>query len=83
MTIHEGYEFDGCTLAPDFNDALPGCAVHDALLQILDVQPNLFPEQLAHNQLLHTHEEFHFSLARIYFWAVSGWPRKLYKRFIK
>jgi hypothetical protein len=83
ITLYEGYRFDGCTCAPDFCRALPGCAVHDALLQMLDMDPELFTEQLAHEQLYHTHKEHRFLLAKVYYWAVSGWPRKLYNQMRK
>jgi len=83
ITLYEGYRFDGCTCAPDFCRALPGCAVHDALLQILDCAPGLFTEQLAHEQLYHIHKEHRFPLAKLYYWFVAGWPRKLYNQITK
>lgn len=79
LTIFKGYHFDGCTLAPDFDEALEGCGVHDVLLQILDVYPDAYPEQAAHDALLEVQRSNNFSLARLYHWAVSGWPRQLYK----
>lgn len=79
LTIFAGYHFDGCTLAPDFDEALEGCGVHDVLLQILDVYPDAYPEQWAHDALLEVQQSSNFSLARLYHWAVSGWPRQLYR----
>lgn len=79
LVIHEGYQFDGATCALDFKRALPGCAVHDALLQMLYKYPDLFHEQVAHDAMMRVHKVHGFRLYRLYHYAVSGWPRKLYK----
>ena len=79
LTLFEGYHFDGCTLAPDFNDALVGCCVHDALLQILELYPDAYDEQRAHDALHEVQSSAGFPLAWLYHWAVSSWPRQLYK----
>jgi len=83
LFIYAGYQFDGCTCAVDFTRALPGCGAHDALLQMLAVYPGLFDEQIAHDALRDIHTTSSFSLAWLYHFAVSGWPRKLYKRYSK
>lgn len=81
FTIFAGYHFDGATCAPDFEDGLEGFAVHDALLQLLDIYPGAFAEQTAHDAMLEVHTVSDFQLRNFYHWAVSSWPRKLYKLF--
>ena len=78
INMMEGYQFDGCTCAPDFKRALPGCCVHDALLQMLKENPEAFPESVAHKTMLEIHRSSCFSLRKLYYYAVAGWPRKLY-----
>ena len=78
--IHHRYAIDGATCAPDFKRGMRGFFVHDLYLQFLDKYPGAFPEQLAHDAMLEAHELDNFRLAKIYHWAVSSWPRKLYVR---
>jgi len=79
LFIFKGYAYDGCTWAPDLYGAIESCGAHDALMQILDKNPDLFPEQLAHDLMLSIQRQKAFWLAPLYFWAVSGFPRKIYK----
>lgn len=81
LTIYRNYHFDGATCAPDFDEGLEGFAVHDALLQLLDKYPDSFPEQWAHDAMKQIHDRDGFALGWLYHWAVSSWPRKLYKLF--
>ena len=57
LTICGGYQFDGCTYAPDFDRALIGCGIHDALIQLLKTYPGMFELQDAHNALLEVHKK--------------------------
>ena len=81
LTIYRHFHFDGATCAPDFKSGLEGYAVHDALLQILDRYPEAFTEQEAHDAMRLIHDRQGFKLGWLYHWAVSSWPRKLYKFF--
>lgn len=83
LTIFKGYRFDGATCAPDFDAGLEGFAVHDALLQILDLYPGAFAEQAAHDAMLEVHTVSDFQLRNFYHWGVSSWPRQLYKLFTR
>ena len=83
LTIYRHYHFDGATCAPDFKKGLHGFGVHDALLQLLDEYPGAFPEQQAHDAMRYIHKRDGFAFAWLYHWAVSGWPRRLYKRLSK
>lgn len=40
VTIRAGYATDGCSLVPDFPEALPGCILHDALRQAQQLDPD-------------------------------------------
>jgi hypothetical protein len=79
LIIYKGYACDGCTLAPDFCRAIEGCCVHDALYQIIKQNPGIFTEEQANQEMRHIHKHKKFKLASIYYWAVSGLPRKIYK----
>jgi hypothetical protein len=41
VTIRSGYGTDGCSMVPDFPNALPGCVLHDALRQATTLDPDL------------------------------------------
>lgn len=43
LTIRADYASDGCSMAPDFKAALPGCILHDALRQALELDPTGCP----------------------------------------
>lgn len=77
--IERHYHFDGATWAPDFKDVLPATALHDALLQLHEKYPDDLSEQDAHEAFLLQMQRDEFALANLYYWAVSSWPRKLYK----
>jgi hypothetical protein len=79
LIIYKGYACDGCTLAPDFSRALEGCCVHDALYQMIEQNPGIFTEEQANQEMRYIHKHANFKLAFLYYWAVSGLPRKIYK----
>lgn len=78
LTIYSGYRFDGCSASPDFDRAIYGCAVHDALIQILDYHPYAFDIQDAHNAMFEIHSKSQFKLKWIYYLVVSSWLGNLY-----
>lgn len=79
LIIYKGYACDGCTLAPDFHRALEGCCVHDALYQMIGQNPDIFTEEQANQEMRYIHKRRNFKLASLYYWVVSGLPRKIYK----
>lgn len=40
LTVRADYATDGCSLVPDFPEALPGCVLHDALRQANTLDPD-------------------------------------------
>lgn len=83
LVIHRHYHFDGATLAPDFPRVIRASAVHDALLQIIEKHPNKISEELAHIAFREQMKLDGFILWPIYYWAVSRWPRNIYKLLTK
>jgi hypothetical protein len=81
LTICGGYQFDGCTYAPDFDRALIGCGIHDALIQLLKTYPGMFELQDAHNALLEVHKKTKFRLKWLYYRAVSSWLGDIYNYY--
>ena len=81
ITICKGYQFDGCSCAPDFDRALVGCCVHDALIQLLESYPIIFKYQDAHDALLEVQTISKFKLRWVYYLVVSSWLGKLYRYF--
>lgn len=69
LTIHQGYGWDGCTLAPD----TPACLLHDALYQFLVPYP--FSRAQADRFFYDQMRADGFPLAGLYFVAVRcfGW----------
>ena len=43
LTLRTDYASDGCSMVPDFHNALPGCILHDALRQALRLDPTRCP----------------------------------------
>lgn len=83
MIIQRHYHFDGATWAPDFKNVLPAAAVHDALLQLCDKYPDQLTEDKAHAAFKSQMVRDNFKLNLLYNYAVTSWPRKLYKLFTR
>lgn len=83
LTIFDVFQFDGATWAPDLKGGLIGFGAHDVALQLIEEYPHTFGEQVAHDAMLEVHDKTWRDWLRwakhIYHWAVSSWPRKLYK----
>ena len=92
-TIHIGYEFDGCTCAPDaedgsilcqlFGNALDGCCWHDLLRQMMDAHPGRLTVQMTDQAMLEVHTERGFQFRNLYYAAVKGPIGRLYSHYIK
>jgi len=80
LKIRRHYHFDGATWAPDFKRVLYASALHDALLQLAEKYPEDITEAMAHEAFKVEMKARGFKLWPIYYYAVSSWPRKLYKR---
>lgn len=82
LTIFRHYHFDGATCAPDIESGLPWYAQHDAMCQLSDkyaaITPAMADEVL--NPRLRPLAPLHLW---VYHWAVSGWPRTFYAKFLK
>ena len=69
ITIREGYSWNGCTLAPDFETTLDASCVHDAMYQFeldKELSDKTFYDLLKQNK---------FIFAKIYYISVRlfGW----------
>ena len=79
LTLFPGYQFDGCTCAFDFSRALPGCAAHDALLQIRAQNPAALTDLQCSRAMREMHRRYRFKLWRLYYWAVASWLGRFYR----
>lgn len=76
LTIRAGYATDGCSMAPDFPKALPGCVLHDAMRQARSLDPDRCPwtraeaDHIFRDMLLRS--GFHWLGSWLYYLGVAG-----------
>lgn len=83
LSIKRHYHFDGATWAPDFDRVLSASALHDALLQLSAKYPAKVSEEMAHKAFRAQMRRDGFLLWPLYYWAVSSFPRRIYKLLTK
>lgn len=84
VTIRAGYATDGCSLVPDFPEALPGCILHDALRQTQQLDPDCpwtrrESDRIFRSRLLA--DGFPWLLSWLYYLGVAGPTGWLYSWF--
>ena len=70
ITIREGYSWNGCTFAPDFETTLDASCVHDAFYQF-----HFAPRKVADKVFYDLLKQNKFIFAKIYYISVRifGW----------
>jgi hypothetical protein len=75
VTLRADYATDGCSLVPDFPEALPGCILHDALRQATTLDPACPWTRGEADRIFRTQlraDGFGWLLSWIYYLGVAG-----------
>lgn len=71
ITIKKGFEYDGCSMSPDFKAALGACTVHDALYRYIKFNgTGIISRKDADRAFKEEMKEENFFFTNTYYYAV-------------